>query len=871
MTENPRDSVEESESNTEQPSLPADAPSNDAPPPPDDSRAPSADEELTGEPELDKRLSEPVLKGNVGIETAQVWMSAFLIVIVGVIAYSNVLNSPFNVEDQRVLVNNEALHSWTNFPDAVHAQPDSPLAVLSYAKIWYLAPASPAAQRVVNIAIHLLNGVLLYLLCRRLLKRRVPEPVAMLAGLFLVLHPAASESINIVAGRAGLLVTFFSLASMLLFLRAADHPKHSALALLGLSAIALALAWAAGYAAALVPFLVLLTDLSLHGRTVFRRLPAHGFIWGVLAVLVIVSHWGHLPASALPDDTIPTSNAAKASVVTNGLLLAFNPTLLSADHDIPPVIDTSSYGERRSRITLAVSFLGVLTLMGLVLLARRIPSGISMLWAVAGLALLAWQVSLENPFTERSVYFALCGALAIVPWLVSLVLSIPPARAMAGIAAAILLVVCGTGVYMRNRVWHSVIAVWEDAETKVPDSPWPYRRIGALNFDDAVAALRNAAELSRNKEAPAAAAQREDAQRYLNAAEATLRQALEIEPNHAETLNRLGATLQMLGKLDDAYEPMLAALRLDPMNLQYTLNLASLLETRSAVENDMNDRLHAIDYFRRAEKLGALPPEMRVAYAANLASIGNLEMAERELAAVVGSDTKSPAAGQLRQVQTSLKMLRDIEAKARDMVSKEPTAKDTVRTQIQVFMIRGQILQATYLLDQFIQRYPDDLDGWLLMGVARAIVNDQERFTKEWGTPPAVPEGNAPAWMQLAQRCAANSHWNAARHYLEFAASNGTEISLPVVQLAAIAASLKQPQLEVRLLEEACAAYPQSPVPWLRLCDLAVANKNIETARKYLTEAARRNADPAEIDKRRQQVGAPATEQEKPKFDTIVR
>lgn len=859
MTENPQDSMEEPVG------------SEAAAVPDGDSRAPSADEELTGEPELDKRLSEPVLKGTVGIETAQVWMSAFLIVIVGVIAYSNVLHSPFNVEDQRVLVNNQALHSWTHFPDAVQAQPDSPLAVLSYAKIWYLAPNSPAAQRVANIAIHLMNGVLLYLLCRRLLKRRVPEPVAMLAGLFLVLHPAASESINIVAGRAGLLVTFFSMASMLLFLRSAGHPKHSSLALLGLSAIALALAWAAGYAAALVPFLILLTDLSLNGRTVFRRMPAHALIWGVLAVLLVVSLWGRLPASTLPGDAIPASNAAKASAVANGLLLAFNPTVLSADHDIPPVIDTSSYGERRSTITLAISFLGVMTMVGLVLLIRRIPSGISLLWTVAALAVLAWQVSLENPFTERGIYFALCGALAIVPWLVSLVLSIPPARAVAGIAAAILLVVCGTGVYVRNRVWHNVAAVWEDAETKAPDSPWPYRHIGALNFGEAVAALRNASELARNKEAPAAAAQRENAQRYLNAAEATFRQALEIEPEHAETLSQLGSTLQMLGKLDDAYEPLLSALRLDPTNLQYTLHVATLLETRSAVENDMNDRLHAIDFFRRAERLGSMPPEMRVAYAGNLASIGNLEGAERELAVVAGKDANSPVAGQLKQVQTSLKMLRDVEARAREMAAKEPTSKETIRTQIQVFMIRGQILQASYLLDQFLQRYPGDVEGWLLMGVARAIVNDHERFTKEWGTAPAVLEGESPAWVTLAQRCAANSNWNAARHYLEFAASSGAGVSLPIVQLASIAASLKQPQLEVRLLEDACKAYPQSPVPWLRLCDLAMANKNVDTARRYLAEAARRNADAAEIESRRKDLGTPAAVEEKPKFDTIVR
>ncbi len=863
MTENPQDSVDQPAAE-----LPAAQP---PPAPADEMRAPSADEELTGEPELDKRLSEPVLKGTVGIESAQVWMSAFLIVIVGVIAYSNVLRSPFNVEDQRVLVDNEPLHSITHFPQAVQAQPDSPLAVLSYAKIWYVAPNSPAAQRAVNIALHILNAVLLYLLCRRLLRRKAPEPVAMLAGLFLVLHPAATESVNYVVGRAGLLVAFFALASILLFLRSVDDPGRISAGTLGIAAIALALAWASGYAAALVPLVILLVDLSLHGRAVFRRLPAHGLIWGVMAVLVIVTLWGRLPSSAIPDNDAPTSNAARASVVVEGLQLAVNPTALTVDHDVPPVLDTATNDERRIRITLAASYLGVLGFIGLVLLARRVASGIGLIWVAAALMICAAQTSFVHPFSERGMYFALCGVLIVIPWLVSLVLSIPPARAAAGIAAAVLLIAAGTGTYVRNRVWQSVTAVWEDAETKAPDSPLSYRQLGAINYNEAVSALRAATELARNKEAPAAAAKREAAQQYLNAAEATLRQALELEPEHAETLNRLGATLQMLGKFDDALEPLLSALRLDPTNLQYTLHVASLLETRSTVENDMNDRLRAIDYFRRAEKLGGLPPDMRAAYAANLASIGDLEGAQRELAAVVGDDAKSPAAGQLRQVQSSLKMLHDVESKAQELISREPTSQDTIRTQIQVYMIRGKILQATYLLDQFLARYPDDLDGWLLMGVARAMVNDQDGFIKEWSTAPAVPEGEASAWVLLAGRCAANTHWSAARVYLEYAAKSGAGVSLPLVQLASIASELKQSQMEVRLLEDACKAYPRSAVPWLRLCDLALANKNLETSKRYLAEAAGRGASPAEIEKRRKEIGEPAAVEQKPQFDTIIR
>ncbi|MDZ4860198.1 MAG: hypothetical protein SGI88_14570 [Candidatus Hydrogenedentes bacterium] len=47
------------------------------------------DDELSGQADLDERLTEPVFTGTADIETAQVVMAGFLIIVVTLIAYSN--------------------------------------------------------------------------------------------------------------------------------------------------------------------------------------------------------------------------------------------------------------------------------------------------------------------------------------------------------------------------------------------------------------------------------------------------------------------------------------------------------------------------------------------------------------------------------------------------------------------------------------------------------------------------------------------------------------------------------------------------------------------------------------------------------------
>ena len=60
-------------------------------------------------------------------------------------------------------------------------------------------------------------------------------------------------------------------------------------------------------------------------------------------------------------------------------------------------------------------------------------------------------------------------------------------------------------------------------------------------------------------------------------------------------------------------------------------------------------------------------------------------------------------------------------------------------------------------------------------------------------------------------------------------------------------------------LEAARRAQPDSPIPWLRQADIAIAAGEQGQARLFLDEAEKRNASPEELKSRRDQLGQAAT------------
>lgn len=99
-----------------------------------------------------------------------------------------------------------------------------PIPFISFAFDAFLVGAYPAWFHAVNVCIHLLNGLLVYLLIIRLFAREEARSTLALTGaLIFTLHPLNTEAVMWISARADLLCTFFSLLSLILTLQMSER------------------------------------------------------------------------------------------------------------------------------------------------------------------------------------------------------------------------------------------------------------------------------------------------------------------------------------------------------------------------------------------------------------------------------------------------------------------------------------------------------------------------------------------------------------------------------------------------------------------------------------------------------------------------
>jgi hypothetical protein len=129
------------------------------------------------------------------------------------------------MDDEVIIVNNPQTLSLKNVPDVLLA-PDlikpyyRPLNRATYLFDFQVAGMNPAWYHGINIFTHLGNVILLYLVALRFLRNNFG---ALAAALLFAVHPVNCEAVNFISARNTLLALFFSLASLLAYMKARER------------------------------------------------------------------------------------------------------------------------------------------------------------------------------------------------------------------------------------------------------------------------------------------------------------------------------------------------------------------------------------------------------------------------------------------------------------------------------------------------------------------------------------------------------------------------------------------------------------------------------------------------------------------------
>ncbi len=154
-----------------------------------------------------------------------------ILLLLSCAVYINTFQNQFTYDDRPVLLEDHRLRSFDSlvplFTHDYMMTPDHnlyrPLPMLSIAVNYLLSGEAPWSYRIINLLLHSLNVILLFIFLGNFYQNR--PGFRFLASAIFAVHPAATEAVNLIVYRAELLTFMLSIAAFHLYIRR-DRGKY---------------------------------------------------------------------------------------------------------------------------------------------------------------------------------------------------------------------------------------------------------------------------------------------------------------------------------------------------------------------------------------------------------------------------------------------------------------------------------------------------------------------------------------------------------------------------------------------------------------------------------------------------------------------
>ncbi|MGD8368845.1 MAG: tetratricopeptide repeat protein [Desulfobacterales bacterium] len=461
---------------------------------------------------------------------------------------------------------------------AAHSANWHPLTWLSHMLDWELFGPNPMGHHWTSVLIHLINGILLFLLLEKMTGALGKSA---LVAAFFAFHPLHVESVAWVSERKDVLCTLFWFSALAAYTGYAKKPGAARYAaVLGLFALSLA----AKPMAVTLPFLLLVLDFWP-----LKRLDARPFAWRILAeklpllamslassVVTLWAQQGGGTVASLGHFSVG-QRVANAAVSYVEYLL----------HTIWPAGLTIFYPYRTWavwQVGLSAGFLAAATLLT-VAYRKRLPFLLSgWLWYLGTLVPVIGLVQVGSQrMADRYTYVPLVGIFIIAAWGGGAILErlrvSPAVRTAVGVTAAVALIPMS---FYQVGFWENSRTLFSRAMAVEKQGPVVFFQLASAlseekRFDEAIAYYKKALAMNPN----ATDARGNLGMTYLEAgrpqeALAQLLLASERSPNDPGLQNNLGTAYLHIGKVADAIFHYEKALSLHPDMVPALYNLSRI-------------------------------------------------------------------------------------------------------------------------------------------------------------------------------------------------------------------------------------------------------------------------------------------------------
>lgn len=473
------------------------------------------------------------------------------------IVYAQVGSHDFlNYDDPRYVTANPQVRAGLTYEGivwaftAVHDANWIPLTWISHMIDCQLFGVNPGWQHLMNVFIHAVNALLLFLLLKRLTGALWPS--AFTAAVF-ALHPLHVESVAWIAERKDVLCALFFFLTIWAYIRYVERPALTRfLPVIGLFMCAVM----AKPMAVTLPVCLLLLDLwplrrlRLGRRVVMEKLPLFAFAAASSAIAFIAQRQG---GAVAPLDQIPLAARAGNALISYVLYIAdfIWPANLAVFYPYPAQIFAWQW-------VAAACALGAVTF--LTVRSQRRYLMVGWLWFLVTLLPVIGLVQIGGQSrADRYTYIPMIGITIMVAWGAGELFE-NHGRLLSGLAVAALAAWAAVSWGDLNY-WRNSITIFERAADVTHDNHVAYTNLGD--------ALRSAGQ----------------SQQAIPWFEAAVR----VRPNDETALEDLGATLQNAGRTGEALPVLEKVLRLRPESYSAHVGLAHALAQAGQLDEAANE------------------------------------------------------------------------------------------------------------------------------------------------------------------------------------------------------------------------------------------------------------------------------------------
>lgn len=703
-----------------------------------------------------------------------------ILLAVGSMVYSNTLHSPFIFDDIHNILQNSFIR-MNKFSPAIFQNltqcpcKTRPVANFSFALDYYFHQYHLFGYHAVNIFIHVITGILLFLFFkityRIYLSLNAPKNndqdlfyIPFLGALLWLVHPVNTESVTYIVQRMTSMAGMFYILSLLLYAvgrkglqnsqaKNIRHNKTRILPFLYFTGCVISgiLALGSKQIAATLPIVILLYEwlFSQHENPINLKKLMLCLTAMVFFAIIAIVFLGKNPIEKIlftyeiRKFTVSERLLTEARIVIYYISLFFypSPSRLNLEYDYP--LSHSLFMPIPTAIAVC-AIIGMIGIAAYTINKNRIIS-FCILWFLGNLVIESSIIPLDLAFEHRLYLIYMMPAFLFSYSLFHVLKN----KWLAISLLSFLVLVFSYWTYQRNTIWLDETTIWKDCVSKSPNKSRPYSSLGAAygkmgNLDLAInyfqKALRLDPDLGQTYDSIGYTLYQQgkyqEAVNYINT-------GLKMKPNDPNMTFHLASVLKAQGKYDQAMDQFLKVIQLTPYDIDAYYNLGIIQYKLDRIENAESSFQKAISIdpsdTQTHQMLGKLYLRQREYQKAVNQFNYILKLNPRDFSAYIGLGDVNKAEGNLSQAI----------AYYMDALSIEPGDADIHNDLGIVFIMQGKTDQAMDHLSKALEIDPSYMDAHINLGYILAQQHQNDEAQRHFSAVLKISPDNLLALINL--------------------------------------------------------------------------------------------------------------------------